>query len=246
MPKAVIVEEDVPEEELSMDDLLMVLENPTRRKILEKLTKETHYPLQLSKELNVSQQAIMKHLKVLEAYGLVESSEGKSTSGGPPRKCYLPTKNLSLRIDIGPNTFDVKMKRLDQVNAPVVSAEGKSTAIPVEYKRIQKETKDPHEKLSRLTKLIEKVDEEISDNENHRTYLTRVRETLLKDVYNIIGSLAPNYNERKVLYYVVRSHNPSIHQISEDLDMREKVLRELFRKMAEENLLFWHESDEIF
>ena len=62
---------------ITLDELMGVLENHTRREILSKLAKETHYPLQLSKELNVSQQAIMKHLKVLEDYDLVESFEEK-------------------------------------------------------------------------------------------------------------------------------------------------------------------------
>ena len=62
-----------------LDSIFSVLENPIRRKILAKLAKEHHYPLQLSKELNISQQAIMKHLKVLEDNELVQSFEEKST-----------------------------------------------------------------------------------------------------------------------------------------------------------------------
>jgi predicted transcriptional regulator len=230
--------------ELTLDDILTVLENSTRRKILEKLTKETHYPLQLSKELNVSQQAIMKHLKVLEAYGLVECFEEKSTTGGPPRKCYTPTKNLSLRIDIGPNTFEAKMRRFDQDQSPMLMGEGEDVQeIPNEYVEIMKSKEDPHEKLSRLTKLIEKVDAKIADIEDQRTYLTQMRGSLLREVYKIIAQLAPDYNERKVLYYIARSHNTSIPAISEALDMREKVLRDLFRALRKDRLFWWDEED---
>ena len=42
--------------------ILNMISNPTRRRILESLTKEPSYPLQLSKEIGVSQQAIMKNL----------------------------------------------------------------------------------------------------------------------------------------------------------------------------------------
>jgi predicted transcriptional regulator len=51
---------------------MSILENSTRRDILKFLVKEPHYPLQLSEMLDVSQQAVMKHLKVLEAGGFVE------------------------------------------------------------------------------------------------------------------------------------------------------------------------------
>ena len=51
---------------VGFDESLSILENPTRRSILRHLVKEPHYPLQLSELLDVSQQAVVKHLKVLE------------------------------------------------------------------------------------------------------------------------------------------------------------------------------------
>ena len=54
-----------------LDVLLSVIENPTRRRILEALVREPHYPLQLSRELGLSQQGIMKHLRMLEDLDLV-------------------------------------------------------------------------------------------------------------------------------------------------------------------------------
>ena len=45
---------------------LGVLDNRVRRQILKHLVREPHYPLQLAQLLDVSQQAIVKHLKVLE------------------------------------------------------------------------------------------------------------------------------------------------------------------------------------
>ena len=51
---------------VDFDDAMSILENTTRREILKFLVKEPHYPLQLSEMLEVSQQAVMKHLKVLE------------------------------------------------------------------------------------------------------------------------------------------------------------------------------------
>jgi len=228
-----------------MDDLLAVLENPIRRKILERLTKETHYPLQLSKELNVTQQAIMKHLKVLEDYGLVKSSEEKSTAGGPPRKCYLPTKTLTLRIDLGPNTFDASMKDMDGERSNVEVVKKHNNDIEDEYKTVSEETEDPHERLAKLTKLVERVNVEIRDLEGQRTYLTQVRENILKEVYIIIAQLSPDYDERKVMYYIINGHSTSLPKISEALDIREKVLRDIMRHMMRERLLFGFDDDEI-
>ena len=68
---------------VGFDDALNILENPTRRDILRHLVKEPHYPLQLSELLEVSQQAVVKHLRVLEEAGFVDSESKKSDKEGP-------------------------------------------------------------------------------------------------------------------------------------------------------------------
>ena len=94
---------------LSLDTVLEVLENPNRRRILAKLVQESHYPLQLANELHLTQQAVMKHLKVMEQKGLVDFKEEPSSRGGPPRKSYYATQQFSVRIDLFDNSFDAKL-----------------------------------------------------------------------------------------------------------------------------------------
>src|SRR2546428_7691360 len=93
----------------SRDGLLRVLENPTRRRILERLARESHYPLQLSKELGVSQQAVVKHLRALQESGLVSSVEEKSDLGGPNPRAYRPTDRFSPQIGMGPSPSHAEM-----------------------------------------------------------------------------------------------------------------------------------------
>src|SRR5512137_2882064 len=95
-----------------LDMLLSVIENPTRRRILEALVREPHYPLQLSRELGMSQQAIMKHLKVLEEYSLVRSFPEESDQGGPSRNVYVPTTKFTIIVDFGPGLFDTTFVKL--------------------------------------------------------------------------------------------------------------------------------------
>jgi predicted transcriptional regulator len=126
------------ESEIELDRILAVLENPIRRRILQKLSREMNYPLQLSKELHVSQQAIMKHLKVLEDSDFVVSAEERSDKGGPPRKVYIPRKRYCIRIDIGPNTYNEEFYSFREYNlrkreegAPPPSSE---TAVEIDGK----------------------------------------------------------------------------------------------------------------
>ena len=62
---------------VDFDEALNILENKARRDILRRLAKEPHYPLQLSELLDISQQAVVKHLRVLEENGFVESEKIK-------------------------------------------------------------------------------------------------------------------------------------------------------------------------
>jgi len=113
--------------ETTLDGLLSALENPTRRKILERLARESHYPLQLSKELGVSQQAVVKHLRALEECGLVMSSEEKSDLGGPNRRAYRAQQYLSVQIDVGPSLFHAMMRPLRELPSRSRSTVGPRT-----------------------------------------------------------------------------------------------------------------------
>ena len=79
----------------SMDELehsLSLLQNKTRRSILERLVREPHYPMQLADLIGVSQQAIVKHLKELERGHLVEKTQpfgGFKGEGSSPFKIIL-------------------------------------------------------------------------------------------------------------------------------------------------------------
>ena len=71
---------------MDFDRAIEILSNPTRREILKRLVREPHYPLQLSEHLDVSQQAIVKHLNVLEENGFVECEKVASERGGLRKK----------------------------------------------------------------------------------------------------------------------------------------------------------------
>ena len=106
---------------VGFDESLSILENPTRRAILRHLVKEPHYPLQLSELLDVSQQAVVKHLKVLEDSGFVDSESKKSDKGGPPRKVYRVNQSFSIRLDLGPDLFRAEHRKMPKGGAMKLS-----------------------------------------------------------------------------------------------------------------------------
>ena len=114
-----------------VDELFYLLENPTRRRILQLLSVERLYPLQLSREIDVTQQAVVKHLRILEQHGLVKSRDEPS-SRGPNRRVYAASREVSLHIDIGPSTYkqkaetDFDISNLSEQNRRVLDAVAES------------------------------------------------------------------------------------------------------------------------
>jgi predicted transcriptional regulator len=221
--------------ELDIDTALSVLSNPMRREILSRLVMETHYPLQLARELNTSQQAIMKHLAVLEKHGLVESRELPSNAGGPPRKCYTATRQLSIRIDIGPNLFSAKIRTFDG---------DESLDIVGDYKHINEMYKlalkvsNPHDRLKALAGTLKEVNTELTELESRRGAMLIAKERLLGEANFLIGKLAKDYNARRVLYFITDRGTMSVATVSERFNMREKTVEEIFFQLLRDRLLF--------
>jgi len=230
--------ETPPEKVISLDELLRILENPTRRQILAKLTRERHYPLQLSKELNVSQQSIMKHMKVLEEYGLVKS-EMQRSPGGPPRKQYVPAAHFSIEIYLSPDTFRAELRDQSKhlrTQLPTVS-DAATRDVGEKIIRFGHElercinTPDSQECLKRISQLIRMMNQEIEKREAQRDMLLKLRSVALRVGREVIAEMADSYTTRKILYYYIEKDEMDIDTLSEEMDMRVKVIEKVVRKM---------------
>jgi len=93
----------------SMDQVLQIVGNETRRKILTLLSKEPHYISQIAKKLDVTQPAILKHLSLLQDAGLIESFWKKNPLGAA-RKYYKICDSVGIEIAINPENFKVTQR----------------------------------------------------------------------------------------------------------------------------------------
>jgi len=204
-----------------LDELLAVIENPTRRKILEALVREPHYPLQLSKELRMSQQAIMKHLKVLESYDMVRSYREESDLGGPTRRLYLPALNFTIIVDIGPNLFSTEL-----VAREVESEQPKTPPRPVELKDFAK-------KITALRRDIARLNDRLDDLQRKRTELIEAKEDRLDEVGELINQI-DNYQLRRIIYEYASRPDLSPEEIARELSIRDEVVVDMLKNLMEE------------
>ncbi|MGH9952300.1 MAG: ArsR/SmtB family transcription factor, partial [Nitrososphaeraceae archaeon] len=95
--------------------LLDVLGNETRRRILNLISHEPMYFNQLAKEIRTGQQAILRHVKILEDTGLIESYAKKSDLGAPDRKYYRVNSSFNLSISVSNDNFTVRNEDIEEL-----------------------------------------------------------------------------------------------------------------------------------
>ncbi len=211
---------------IGMDSILAVVENPTRRKILQAVVKEPHYPLQLSKELGISQQAIVKNLNLMEKEGLVTSYR-QSSDRGPERIFYKPSSEFTITIDMRNNMFEVRM-------------------IPIEDGAKDKTAKDPdtektteEQKLEAVRARISQIDRQISEFDRRRAKLVRERNDLIDEFLHMADLDNLGYQHRELLYDMLNRPNWSSEEMSKNMGFNENTIS----KMIDEILQFCRSMD---
>lgn len=139
---------------MDIDFFLEIIENSTRREILKKLIEKKCYPLLLSRELNLTQQAVMKHLAFMEKSKIVKVCGYEKNINGPPRKIYTLEGRYSLTVDLTPNLFYIDIKEIPKINY---------------YDTSNKE----------LRELLDEIDKELKRLEQKRLRLLSIKDYLL-------------------------------------------------------------------
>src|ERR671915_2534233 len=94
--------------------ILDIIGNNTRRKILATLAREPMYFNQLAKEIDIGQQAILRHVNALEDIGLIKSYAEKSNLGAPDRKYYRLNSSFSLTISLSEDAFSIDNHKIKE------------------------------------------------------------------------------------------------------------------------------------
>ncbi len=203
------------------DELMQILHNQTRRKILELLSKEENYPLAISRYLDTSQQSVSKHLKRLEDKGIVISEKCESERGGPPTKKYSLNKEFSLRIDLGPQLFTTEVEGLtdDEIEDSEEIEEKLGEGI------IEESYLEGHRKI------IKNIEKKIKNLERKRKYLLKLKEKALSEAYKYIHENFDSYEKRKILYYVLDSGNTDVDEIAKYFNVRKDEIKSIINDM---------------
>ena len=145
------------------EHLLKLIGNETRRRILTLLSEKPHYISQISKKLDVTQPAILKHLVLLEKAGVIESFLKESPLGAP-RKYYKICDSINIEVAIHPGDFKVTKRPLAIECPTYIHLEEEMRRLTEEINK----ARDITEKAAKAEELKDKADMLLSCRECDR------------------------------------------------------------------------------
>jgi len=215
----------------NIDVLLEILGNETRRRILQLLADEPRYFIQLSKDLGVSQQAVLKHLEILERYGFVTSSQRESEFAAPKRKYFHLNRSCMLAIGITNDAVQFAFHDIPQ-------EPGRDTLKQIELKSIQKgvaelEREKDHSKIVTLSdNLLRDINQKLKDLASTEISLLRLKQRITRMAHESIRESVNEELERQILYSTIgEEKRPDVNELSERLDAREREINEAIRSL---------------
>jgi len=208
--------------------MLGTVENPIRRKIIARLSQKPNYQLQLSKELDISQQLVAKHLGSMEDAGLV-STVFEDSPRGPQRKEYLLRKSFSITIDLAPTLFRARMFSFAAVPGVDPDEQGQLTAKANEALMFPEEAS----RVKPLAQVIQAVDRKLNEMEEQRAVLLYLRGLALRETARVTNSLGAA-DRKQVLKYIMKEQREGMDDISSSLGLQQRVVGSILEEIEKD------------
>jgi len=216
-------------------DIFDVLSNETRRRILEILAEEPAYLNQLTREIRVSQQAILKHLEYLQERGIIKSFIVRGEGGTPPKKYYEIDDSVLLLSELAKSLLGRSALRDGGVGS---GGELKLQVDPSREKRKLEEigSLDAEQRIRALREYVCSLEDTLERISTAYYALTQLKIQALNMARRTLREKFESAEDRRMLYRAIT--------------MDDEELREYFRQMIE-NQREWvqrvfNEMKEIF
>jgi predicted transcriptional regulator len=208
----------------------MAFWNPTRRKIIKRLSQEPSYPSRLSKELGMGQALVAKHLEALEDVGVVTSSM-ESSPCGPRRREYLLSKSVSLTVDFAPHLFDAQVLSFNTLPEDGRIPDDASSLM----NRIDALLEDSGRavRFGTYSRLLADIDAKLGELQEQRAVLLFIRNYAMREAAKLVQAAEKTADEKRVIYHVLDEHSRDVQDISESLNLRESVVRKILADLKD-------------
>jgi ArsR family transcriptional regulator len=205
-------------------ELLDLLGNANRRRILRLLAQRSCYVTEISEFLGVSPKAVIDHLKKLEDAGLVESR-----TDDRQRKYFSIARNVQLEVTVSPYEFGTKSaypasSRLDITSFRRLNVQIDRTSQNDEHEKTPAElARDLHEleQLDRELSLVKRwVQGQMADRRERLADQTGEESRLMVDIL-----------------LVVAEDGATVEEIGNTVNAPTAVIEEVLQELVEEEIV---------
>ena len=237
--------------------LLDVLGNETRRRILNLISHEPMYFNQLAKEIRTGQQAILRHVKILEDSGLIESYSEKSDLGAPDRKYYKVNSSFNISISVSNDNFTIRNEGIEELRYKEADNLYKKfdelhTITFYQNDRLDqtmnkdKNTKDIKRRqivslgqiLSKLQKNLEDTEGQILHLESRLNDLRALKQSIIKMMHDIEKENFDDIERRLMCLLLegpmhLNEEKLTISELAEILDKNERTIKNAMSRITD-------------
>lgn len=211
---------------ISIDRILNILQNPNRRRIIQRLSQEPDYSFQMARDMGLSQQQVSKHLAIMEEAGVLSSTDKASVLGGPSKKNYMLENSFSLTIDVAPHLYKEKIISFDEKPGKKISVGLDSITKRIGAIAGSLES----DSISPLAEILGDIDSEIDRLERERSAFLWIRNSVMKEASRIFKNI-DGADARRIIHSALDKHETSVEEISKSLNLREDDVSEIIYRI---------------
>ena len=196
------------------------------------LAEEPKYFNQLSRELGVSQQAVLKHLALMTDNRMLAAFRRKSYLGAPERKYFRVDRSLILKVGISSDMVGVDLVPMQRDNTAAPRMDFLST-IASDIDDVDS-LKKPEDIIAASQEVMLKIRRLEEDSEKATMQLMALKQRLAHRVHGAIQKCFKDPLERRILYRIM--NYPSVANpvdLSEQLNVREKEIERALRNIEQ-------------
>ncbi len=206
---------------MDIDEILEVLGNESRRRILSLLAKKPCYVSEISYSLKMAPKVVLEHLEKLEKVGLVRSfEEGR-------RRYYYIDKSVRLEISITPHRFHAEIST------------GNNLEINSELEKISEMVKSfdfGAKGISDLNRVLCKVEELQRMFSRLQSAINSKINDLFEEMVEEIERVSENVSERLVLLGLAKGLS-RVSQLAEELGLSYRDVERTLENLEKRGLV---------
>ncbi|MFW9924431.1 MAG: ArsR/SmtB family transcription factor [Candidatus Thorarchaeota archaeon] len=218
------------------DKIFLALKSETRRKILEMLAGEPMYLTQLAFQLDLGQQAIFRHLQLLEEAGLLES-DFQDAGQGAPRRYYHIARAVRVEVQISPEMFDVGLFDIPNIEIQAPKEYPELNELVKKCKDLSK-IPNSREKLTEYGELLKELSKELEVINIAKSVAEATYSNIRNHIRAISYELLPQRIDQRIVQLLAsRGGELDIPSMTVILHLSEDILLERIKSLEKRAII---------